>query len=48
MNFAPILEEWQKAASKELDFRFEYAHQTRAYEAAQVGDIRTGERMKTV
>lgn len=36
MNFAPILEEWQKAAGKELDFRFEFAHQQRAYEAAQV------------
>ncbi|CDJ31169.1 LOW QUALITY PROTEIN: Beta-lactamase family protein, related [Eimeria mitis] len=39
MNFAPILEEWQKAASKELDFRFEYTHQTRAYEAAQRSGI---------
>lgn len=37
MNFAPILEEWQKSAAKELDFRFEFAHQQRAYEAAQVG-----------
>lgn len=36
MNFAPILEEWQKAAAKELDFRFEFAHQQRAYDAAQV------------
>ncbi|OEH76788.1 abc1 family protein [Cyclospora cayetanensis] len=35
MNFAPILEEWQKAATKELDFRYEFAHQQRAYEAAQ-------------
>lgn len=36
MNLAPILEEWQKAASKELDFRFEYAHQQRAFESAEV------------
>ncbi|KAL8452210.1 hypothetical protein Emed_001517 [Eimeria media] len=36
MNFVPILEEWQKAAGKELDFRFEFAHQQRAYDAAQM------------
>ncbi|KAL8273302.1 hypothetical protein Esti_002803 [Eimeria stiedai] len=39
MNFVPILEEWQKAAGKELDFRFEFAHQQRAYDAAQRSQI---------
>ncbi|KAL8431586.1 hypothetical protein Efla_000632 [Eimeria flavescens] len=39
MNFGPILEEWQKAAAKELDFRFEFAHQQRAYDAAQRSKI---------
>ncbi|CDJ37043.1 hypothetical protein ETH_00005180 [Eimeria tenella] len=39
MNLTPILEEWQKAASKELDFRFEYAHQQRAFESAERSGI---------
>lgn len=36
LNFAPVLEEWQKAAGDELDFRSELKHQTRAREAALV------------
>ncbi|PFH38294.1 ABC1 family protein [Besnoitia besnoiti] len=39
LNFAPILEEWQKAAAKELDFRYELAHQLRAYEGVRRSGI---------
>ncbi|KEP65509.1 UNVERIFIED_CONTAM: ABC1 family protein [Hammondia hammondi] len=39
LNFAPILEEWQKAAAKELDFRYELAHQLRAYEGLRKSGI---------
>ncbi|CBZ55913.1 putative ABC1 family beta-lactamase [Neospora caninum Liverpool] len=39
LNFAPILEEWQKAAAKELDFRYELVHQLRAYEGLRKSGI---------
>lgn len=36
LNFGPVLDEWQKAAAKELDFRYELSHQLRAYQAVEV------------
>eukprot|EP01068_Selenidium_serpulae_P002502 Selendium_serpulae@DN2496_c0_g1_i3.p1 len=34
MNIGPVLDEWQKQAEMELDFRMELKHQMRAHEAA--------------
>ncbi|PHJ16068.1 abc1 family protein, partial [Cystoisospora suis] len=39
LNFGPVLEEWQRAAAKELDFRYELSHQLRAYEAVKRSGI---------
>jgi predicted unusual protein kinase regulating ubiquinone biosynthesis (AarF/ABC1/UbiB family) len=35
-NVFPILEEWQKSAADELDFRIELSHQQRASKAVKV------------